>query len=57
VARQDSRKIATFRDWVADEAAREVTRARDFLRGARIADAAELTAVTRQLQSEGMAAE
>jgi len=57
VARQASRKITTFREWVADEAVRDVARARDFLRGARIADAAELTAVTRQLQSEGLAAE
>jgi LysR family transcriptional regulator, glycine cleavage system transcriptional activator len=56
VARQDSRKIVAFRDWIADEAAREMTRARNYLRGARIADAAELTAANRLLQSEGLTA-
>jgi LysR family transcriptional regulator, glycine cleavage system transcriptional activator len=56
VARQDSRKVTAFRDWIADEAEREMTRARVYTRGARIADAAELTAANKQLQSEGLIA-
>jgi hypothetical protein len=45
-----------FRDWIADEAEHEMSRARSYLRGARIADAAELTAAGRMLQSEGLVA-
>jgi len=56
VARQDSRKIVAFREWIDDEAAREMARARTYLRGARIADASELSAAHRQLQSEGLVA-
>jgi LysR family glycine cleavage system transcriptional activator len=56
VARQDSRKVAAFRDWIADEAEREMSRARVYSRGARIADAAELTAAHRQLLAEGLIA-
>jgi LysR family transcriptional regulator, glycine cleavage system transcriptional activator len=56
VARQDSRKVTAFRDWIVDEAEREMTRARVYTRGARIADAAELTAASKQLQSEGLVA-
>jgi LysR family glycine cleavage system transcriptional activator len=56
VARQDSRKVTDFRDWIADEAEREMSRARTYTRGARIADAAELTAATKQLQAEGLVA-
>jgi LysR family glycine cleavage system transcriptional activator len=56
VARQDNRKIKAFRDWIADEAEREMSRARNYLRGARIADGAELTAANRLLQAEGLIA-
>ena len=56
VARQDSRKVMAFRDWIVDEAEREMSRARIYTRGARIADAAELTAANKQLQSEGLIA-
>src|SRR5688572_19276191 len=56
VARQESRKILVFRDWIADVAQREMTRARGYLRGAKIADAAELSAAARQLQAEGLVA-
>jgi LysR family glycine cleavage system transcriptional activator len=57
VARQDSRKIAAFRDWIVDEAEREMTRARLYVRSAKIADGAELAAANRLLQSQGFAAE
>ncbi len=56
VARQDSRKVMAFRDWSADEAEREMSRARTYLRGAKIADGAELTAANRLLQAEGLVA-
>ena len=56
VARQDSRKATAFRDWIAEEAEREMSRARVYSRGARIADAAELTAAHRQLLAEGLIA-
>ena len=56
VARQDNRKVKAFRDWIADEAEREMSRARTYLRGAKIADGAELTAATRLLQAEGLVA-
>jgi LysR family transcriptional regulator, glycine cleavage system transcriptional activator len=56
VARQDSRKVTAFRDWIAEEAEREMSRARVYSRGARIADAAELTAAHRQLLAEGLIA-
>ena len=45
-----------FRDWIADEAEREMSRARTYLRGAKIADGAELTAANRLLQAEGLVA-
>jgi LysR family glycine cleavage system transcriptional activator len=56
VARQESRKVTAFRDWIVEEAGRETSRAREYTRGARIADAAELSAAHRQLQSEGLSA-
>jgi LysR family glycine cleavage system transcriptional activator len=56
VARQESRKIQVFRDWIGDESSRALSRARGFLRGARIADAAELSAAARMLQSQGLVA-
>jgi LysR family glycine cleavage system transcriptional activator len=54
VGRQDSRKITVFRDWLVDETARELSRARTWLRGAKIADAAELAAVDRMLKADGL---
>lgn len=56
VARQESRKVTAFRDWIVDEAGCEMSRARVYTRGARIADAAELSAAHKQLQSEGLSA-
>lgn len=56
VARQESRKVTAFRDWIVDEAGCEMSRARVYTRGARIADAAELSAAHNQLQSEGLSA-
>ncbi|HET9864758.1 MAG TPA: LysR substrate-binding domain-containing protein [Steroidobacteraceae bacterium] len=56
VARQDSRKVAAFRDWIGDEATRELHRAGVYLRGVRIADAAELNAAHRMLQVQGLVA-
>jgi LysR family glycine cleavage system transcriptional activator len=56
VARQDSRKVAALRDWISDQAARELSRARIYTRGARIADAAELNAANRMLQAQGLVA-
>ena len=56
VARQESRKVMAFRDWIVDEAEREMSRARSYTRGARIADAAELMAAHRMLQSDGLIA-
>ena len=56
VARQDSRKVLVFRDWLREEAERESARARAWIRAARIADAAELNTVNRLVQSEGLVA-
>ncbi|MGH8204139.1 MAG: hypothetical protein ACREST_05975, partial [Steroidobacteraceae bacterium] len=56
VARQESRKVIAFRDWLVDEAQRETTRARGYIRSAKIADASEMSVVTRLVQSEGLAA-
>lgn len=55
-ARQDSRKIIAFRDWLVDEAARDLFRARDVILGAKIADSAELAAVGRLLAAEELTA-
>ena len=57
VARQESRKILVFRDWLADEAARDVAIARNHIRAAKIADAAEMAVVSRLVQTQGFAAE
>lgn len=54
VAREDSRKIVAFREWITDEAQREMARARPYLRNAKIADGAELAAANRLVQSEGL---
>ncbi len=55
-ARQYSRKIVAFRDWSGDEAAHDVSRARDEIRRAKIADTAELAAVGRLLAADELVA-
>lgn len=55
VARQESRKVIAFRDWLAEEAERETARASDYIRSAKIADADEMALVTRLVQAEGLA--
>jgi LysR family glycine cleavage system transcriptional activator len=57
VARQESRKIMLFRDWIADEAVRDTGIARNQIRAAQIADAAEIAAVSRLVRSQGLAVE
>jgi LysR family glycine cleavage system transcriptional activator len=57
VAREESRKVAAFREWITDEAQREMARARIYVRNARIADGAELAAANRLVQAEGLMAE